>query len=261
MKDYKAYLIDLDGTMYKGDKKIDGSSEFVRYLKSKKLPYIFLTNNSSKTTGQIADKLIKLGVEATAEQVYTSSIATAEYIKSENSSARVFVIGEHGLYGALENEGLLLVEKDADYVVIGIDREINYEKLTQACLEVRQGAVLLSTNGDIAIPTERGMVPGNGALTAVISVSTGTEPIFVGKPESLIMDRALKRLGYGREDVLMVGDNYNTDIKAGIRAGMDTLMVETGLSSFNDLTDDDVHPTYKCIDLFDWMKKGDGTTY
>ncbi|MGR9048960.1 TIGR01457 family HAD-type hydrolase [Halobacillus faecis] len=253
-KEYKGYLIDLDGTMYKGAERIEGAAEFVEHLKSKNLPFMYLTNNSSKTVDQIAEKLNQIGVHAKPEQVYTSSLATAEYIRSEKEKARVFAIGEEGLFDALRQKDLELVEEGADFVVIGIDREINYEKLAIACLEVRNGAAFISTNGDIAIPTERGLVPGNGAVTSVITVSTGVDPVFVGKPEPLIMSRALKRLGHHKEDVLMVGDNYNTDIKAGMSAGMDTLMVETGLSTFDEIKDNEHQPTYKCKDLFQWIQ-------
>lgn len=253
MNEYKGYLVDLDGTMYKGTKPIQGASEFVEYLESKNKPFLFLTNNSSKTVEQISEKLNDLGVKAKPDQVYTSSLATAEYIRNEKEDARVFVIGEEGLFHAIKHEGLELVEDHADYVVIGIDRDINYEKFAKACLQVRSGATLISTNGDIAIPTERGMMPGNGALTSVISVSTGVEPIFVGKPEPLIMKRALKRLGFSKAEVLMVGDNYNTDIMAGMKAGIDTLMVETGLSTFDEIKDMEHQPTYKCDNLLQWL--------
>lgn len=255
MKEYKGYLIDLDGTMYKGAESIHGASEFVESLREKKTPFMFLTNNSSKTVDQIAEKLTQLGVYAHRDFVYTSSLATAEYVRSEKEQARVFAIGEEGLFDALRQQGLKIVEKDADYVVIGIDREINYQKLANACLEVRAGARLISTNGDIAIPTDQGMLPGNGAITSVVSVSTGVKPVFIGKPEPLIMERALKRLGYDAKDVLMVGDNYHTDIMAGMKAGLDTLMVETGLSTFNEIKDHDHQPTYKRKDLVEWLKE------
>jgi 4-nitrophenyl phosphatase len=255
MKEYKGYLVDLDGTMYKGTKQIRGASEFVQHLKSKNIPFLFLTNNSSRTVEQISEKLNGLGVMAQPDQVYTSSLATAEYIRSEQEGARVFVIGEEGLFHAIKHEGLEPVEDNADYVVIGIDRDINYEKFAKACLQIRAGATLISTNRDIAIPTERGMVPGNGALTSVISVSTGVDPIFVGKPEPMIMKRALKRLGFAATEVLMVGDNYNTDIMAGMKAGIDTLMIETGLSTFDEIKDFEHQPTYKCDDLFHWLAR------
>ncbi|MBA2175756.1 TIGR01457 family HAD-type hydrolase [Halobacillus locisalis] len=251
MKEYKGYLIDLDGTMYRGEVEIEGAASFVHYLKKQHLPYLFLTNNSSKTANQIAEKLVGLGIPADEKQVFTSSMATTSYISDRNEKARVFAIGEYGLIDALEEEGHTLVEEDADYVVMGIDRDISYEKLTKACLNVRAGATLISTNGDIAIPTERGMVPGNGALTSVVSVSTGVEPIFIGKPEPVIMSQALEAIGMDKEDVLMVGDNYLTDITAGMKAGLDTLMVETGVSTFEGIKGYNHQPTYTYNNLTD----------
>lgn len=255
MKKYQAYVIDLDGTMYKGKDRIEGAAEFVGHLRMNHIPYLYLTNNSSKTPEQIAEKLNGLGIHADAEQVFTSSMATATYISQQKKKANVYVIGEEGLQKAIEKEGHELVEDRADYVVIGIDRNISYEKFVTACLNVRNGATLLSTNGDIAIPTDRGMLPGNGALTSVISVSTGVNPTFIGKPEAIIMEQALKKLGYPKEDALLVGDNYNTDILAGIHAGMDTLMLETGVSTFEQIKSFKKQPTYQFKNLLDWMNQ------
>ncbi|MFQ3544763.1 TIGR01457 family HAD-type hydrolase [Halobacillus rhizosphaerae] len=254
MKPYQAYFLDLDGTMYKGTDRIEGAAEFVNHLIEKELPFMFLTNNSSKNAQQVAEKLQSLDIQAKQEQIFTTSMATAEYLSSEKPGAKIFAIGEEGLLNALAEENLQLVEEDADYVIIGLDREVNYEKLAKACLNVRSGAELISTNGDIAIPTERGMLPGNGAITSVISVSTNVEPTFIGKPESTIMDQALKKMGTTKEKVLMVGDNYHTDILAGIHAGLDTLMVETGVSTFEDIRNQDEQPTYKAKNLIEWLQ-------
>ncbi|MGP4076639.1 TIGR01457 family HAD-type hydrolase [Halobacillus sp. K22] len=255
MSHYKAYLIDLDGTMYRGAKPVEGASEFVKYLETSHLPFMFLTNNSSKTAIQVTDKLNDLGIPARHEQIMTSSMATAIYISQQQGPSKVYVIGEQGLRDAMIKEGHELVDDNPDFVVIGIDHHINYEKLTKACLHVRNGSAFISTNADRAIPTEQGMVPGNGALTSVISVSTRIEPLFIGKPESIIMDQALARLGYERDQVLMIGDNYHTDISAGINAGMDTLMVETGVSSFQEVKGYEKQPTYKYKNLIEWMMK------
>lgn len=132
-----------------------------------------MTNNSSKTPQQVSSKLEDMGIRSQPEQVFTTSMAAAKYIKQQNAEARCYVIGEDGLFDALEKEGHQIAENDCDFVVVGMDRKITYEKLSKACLEVRNGAEFLSTNGDVAIPTERGLEPGNGALTSVISVSTG----------------------------------------------------------------------------------------
>ncbi|MFC7063984.1 TIGR01457 family HAD-type hydrolase [Halobacillus seohaensis] len=253
MKSYKAYLIDLDGTMYRGKDKVPGASSFVQRLNECSVPYLFVTNNSSTKPIQVANKLNNMDIIASKSQVFTSSMATAKYIHFLSPGAKVFIIGEEGLYFALEQEGLEIVNTQADYVVIGIDRNLSYEKLAEACLQVRNGAKLISTNKDVAIPTERGMLPGNGALTSVVSVSTGVTPTFIGKPEPIIMEQAIQKLGVEKEEVLMVGDNYQTDIMAGIQSGLDTLMVETGVSSFESIKNFEKQPTFKVENLFEWV--------
>ncbi|KUP05294.1 HAD family hydrolase [Bacillus coahuilensis p1.1.43] len=252
MKKYKGYLIDLDGTMYRGSEVIKEAGEFVGRLKAANIPYLFVTNNSSRRPGQVADKLKKFGIDATEEQVFTTSMATANYIASQKQDASVYIIGEEGIQSAVTEAGLTMVNDNPDYVVVGIDRSISYEKLALGCLGVRNGATFISTNGDIAIPTERGLLPGNGSLTSVITVSTQTQPIFIGKPEPIIMEQALNVLGIPKEDVIMVGDNYDTDIMAGIRSGMDTLLVHTGVTTPEILKDKDVQPTYVIESLEEW---------
>lgn len=190
MKKYKGYLIDLDGTMYKGAERIEDASDFVKRLQKEEIPYLFVTNNSSRTPKQVAEKLRHFDIPASEELVFTTSLATANYIYDLKKDASVYVIGEEGIRTALKEKGFTFAEEHADYVVMGIDRDINYEKLAIACLAVRNGATFISTNGDIALPTERGLLPGNGSLTAVIAVSTQTKPIFIGKPEAIIVEQA-----------------------------------------------------------------------
>lgn len=252
MKKYKGYLIDLDGTMYKGTERIEAASDFVKKLKAKHIPYLFVTNNSSRTPAQVADKLNSFEIPAEEQLVFTTSQATANYIAEQKKDARCFVIGEEGLQSAIEEKGFRTAGEEADFVVIGIDREISYEKLAVACLAVRNGAQFISTNGDIAIPTERGLLPGNGSLTSVIAVSTQTNPTFIGKPEAIIMEQALKVLGTSKEETLMVGDYYDTDILAGMNAGMDTLLVHTGVTTKELLTGYDRKPTYSIDTLDEW---------
>lgn len=252
MKEYRGYLIDLDGTMYRGTEEIKEAANFIHRLRRKNIQYLFVTNNSSRTPEQVAAKLAKFGIEAAKEQVFTTSMATAHYITSQKQHAPIYVIGEEGIRTALQEEGHQLVEKQSEFVVIGIDRAITYEKLAAACLEVRQGAKFISTNGDIAIPSERGLLPGNGSLTSVISVSTGVQPTFIGKPESIIIEQALAVLGVPKEEVLMVGDNYDTDIKAGMNAGLDTLLVHTGVTSKEKLKSYEQQPTYVMDTLDQW---------
>lgn len=255
VKRYAGYLIDLDGTMYRGDEEIDGASEFIRKLVESDLPYLFITNNASLSQQTIADKLISMGISATAKHIYTSAIATAKYISMEAPGAKCFIIGEDALIDACICEGLKVVRENADYVIMGLDREITYEKLTIACLEVRNGAKFISTNPDKVIPKEHSLFPGNGALTAVVASSTGVAPLYVGKPEAIIMKQAIELLGVTSEEVLMIGDNYETDILAGINAEIDTLMVCTGVTSVEEVARVAIKPTYIADDLLVWIDK------
>lgn len=252
MKSYKGYLIDLDGTMYRGKERIDEAVEFVKELNRRELPYLFVTNNSSKTKEEVARVLQNFEIPATSDHVYTTSMATANYIEKLKPNASVYCIGEEGIRQALEEKGFTLTSEQPDFVVMGIDRSINYEKLALACLAVRGGAHFISTNGDIALPTERGLLPGNGSLTSVVAVSTRTEPVFIGKPEAVIMEMALEQLGTSKEETLMIGDNYDTDILAGVRSGLDTLLVHTGVTLKEHLTDVEVQPTYTVNGLDEW---------
>jgi 4-nitrophenyl phosphatase len=255
MKDYNGYLIDLDGTMYRGTERIEEAVLFVQQLNQLGLPYLFVTNNSSKTKKQVADVLGAFDIPASEEHVFTSSMATASYIDNLKKNAKVYCIGEVGLREALQEKGHSIVDEEPEFVVMGIDRAITYDKLANACLAVRNGATFISTNGDIALPTERGLLPGNGAFTSVVTVSTQTHPIFIGKPESIIMEMALEMLGTKKEETLMVGDNYQTDILAGIRTGLDTLLVHTGVTTPEHLKDIEIHPTYAINGLDEWKLK------
>jgi len=252
MKKYKGYLIDLDGTMYRGTELIEEAALFVRKLREQNIPYLFVTNNSSRTPQQVATKLRDFGIPTTDEQVFTTSMATANYVVQKKRDATVYCIGEEGLRNALAEKGIKQAEENVDFVVCGIDREITYEKFVTACLAVRAGATFISTNADIAIPTERGLLPGNGSLTSVIAVSTATQPIFIGKPEAIIMEQALKVLGTSKDETIMVGDYYDTDILAGMNAGLDTLLVHTGVTTKELLKGYDRQPTYVLDSLDQW---------
>ena len=252
MKKYTGYLIDLDGTAYKGKEVIPEAVDFVRRLEENGMRHLFVTNNSSKTPEQVADHLNKLGFRAAPGDVFTASLAAANYLCEKHPKARIYAIGEKGLKMALTEKGFELSDCCPDAVVIGIDRDINYEKLAKACLAVRAGAEFYSTNNDAAVPTEKGLLPGNGALTSVISYSTQKEPIFIGKPYSIIMEQAHKILGTPKNETIMVGDNYDTDILAGMRFGIDTLLVHTGVTTPEMLAKKQEQPTYVVSSLKQW---------
>nr|WP_286314133.1 TIGR01457 family HAD-type hydrolase [Mammaliicoccus lentus] len=252
MKDYKGYLIDLDGTMYKGSQVIEGAIEFIDYLNKEDKDYLFVTNNSSKTPEEVAEKLNEIGFHTSSEHVITTAMATAGYISEESPSATVYMVGGTGLRKSLNDAGLIVKDDEhVDYVVMGLDEEITYEKLTVACLAVRNGAKFISTNKDVSIPKERGFLPGNGSLTSVVSVSTGQIPIFIGKPETIIMEQALEKIGHAKEECIMIGDLYDTDILAGINSGIDTLHVHTGVTTFEEIQRKEVLPTYSIKNLLE----------
>lgn len=250
---YEGYLIDLDGTMYRGTECIQDAVDFVARLRKKGIPYLFVTNNSSKTPEKVAEHLKHFGIETDGNEIFTTSMATAEYLYNQHPQSSIFVIGEEGLTTALGDKGFVFNEQDPEAVVIGIDRKITYEKLAKACLAVRNGAMFFSTNGDFALPTERGLLPGNGAITSVISASTQTDPVFIGKPHSIIMEQALKVLGVPKGRTLMIGDNYDTDILAGINFGMDTLLVHTGVTTKEAVMAKKRQPTYAVDTLAEWL--------
>lgn len=252
MKHYAGYLIDLDGTMYMGKERIPTAVDFVKKLNDKRLPYLFVTNNSTATKETVADRLSGFGVPVTPEHILTTSMATAQYIKNQKSDASIFYIGEEGLREALDEAGLTVTQEHPDFVVIGLDREVTYEKFAQATLGVQAGATFISTNPDRALPTERGLLPSNGALTAVVREATGVDPIYIGKPEAIIINQALEKIGLSKEEVLLVGDNYDTDIMSGINAGVDTLLVFTGVTTKEAIEKVDKKPTYQLNTLTEW---------
>lgn len=253
--DYKGYLIDLDGTMYRGETAIQGAKEFIDSLRSEEAPHLFVTNNSTATAGDVSTKLNRLGIQASSDQIVTSAIACANYIAKQKKDASVYVVGEKGLHEAVKKAGCRMSDERADYVIVGLDRKISYEKIATASLLIQEGAVFISTNKDPAIPDERGLLPGNGAITTAIEVASGKKPFYIGKPEPIIMQTALSQLNLLPHEVIMIGDNYLTDITAGIHSGIDTLMVLTGYSDSDDVDETIGKPTYMTNDLLEWLHK------
>lgn len=252
MKTYKAYCLDLDGTVFRGSEVIPEAADFIRRLQNKGIEPFYVTNNASMTQQQFSDKLEAFGISANRQQIMSSSIAAATYIKRWYPEKTVFMIGTDGVEQALKDAGIEMVQENADVVLMGIDRNINFEKLATACLEVRRGAVFLSTNRDLAFPSERGLLPGNGAFTKVVSSSTGVEPVFLGKPEKHMLEAIQYEYGFSLADMVMIGDNYDTDIKAGIHFGIDTVHVNTGVTAMEEALAKDFPPTAAIEDLSFW---------
>ena len=254
MKSYKGYLIDLDGTVYFGKKRIPTAEKFIRQLVQEGVPFLFITNNATRTPEQVAEVLrSEYELPVTAEHVYTSSLAMIDYLYQHYSTSTVYVVGEPSLHEHIQSAGFTVNQTaNADVVVQALNRHTTYEELATAVLAIRNGASFLVTNIDSNIPTEQGMLPSSGALTAFIQYATQIEPIVMGKPFSPILEGGLKRLGLPADEVLMIGDNYETDIKVGINAGMDTLLVLTGFTQLEDLAQVAIQPTYVREDLSKW---------
>ncbi|MDR9854092.1 TIGR01457 family HAD-type hydrolase [Paenibacillus sp. VCA1] len=231
----KALLIDLDGTLYHGKHRIPGADELIRTLKQQGVPYLFVTNNSSRTAEGVASHLIGMGIPAEPGDVCTSSLAAAEYIAGESPGASVAMLGEEGLREALLDAGLHIVDENPQYVVQGIDRSFTYESLAQAVQWIRAGAAYVLTNPDLLLPSDHGLVPGAGSLAASIRAASGAEPVVIGKPSGHLIKYATDRLGISPGEATMVGDNMRTDIAAGAAAGCRTILVLTGLTTEENL--------------------------
>lgn len=254
MKQYQGYFIDLDGTVYRGKERIPAAARFIKRLQEHQREILFVTNSSTRSPKEVAANLrTNHDINVTAANVYTSAMATADYlVQHAGQKRRVYVIGERGLKDALLNKGMQLTDQDPDYVVVGLDRNVTYEQFKIATLCIRTGAVFIGTNGDTNLPSEEGMIPSAGALVELVRYATQQEPIMIGKPQKTIVEMALKASGLKKSEVLMVGDNYQTDVQAGINTGVDTLLVYTGLSKPADIEHVEIKPTYTVKTLDEW---------
>ncbi|WP_270790162.1 TIGR01457 family HAD-type hydrolase [Enterococcus diestrammenae] len=250
---YKGYLIDLDGTIYRGSEPIPAGKRFVEELQRRNLPFLFVTNNTTRSPETVQERLAKMfDIHVAAETIYTASLATIDYMKDAGRGNKVYAIGEAGLIDLLLAAGFVWDEEAPDYVVVGLDNDVTYEKFAIATLAIQKGAMFIGTNPDKNIPTERGLMPGAGALIAFMETATQTKPIFIGKPEAVIMEKAVQRIGLSKEEVLMVGDNYETDIRSGINNGIDSLLVLSGFTPKEAVPSLPVAPTFVLDSLDEW---------
>ena len=253
VKQYKLYLIDLDGTIYNGDKKIKYAKEFVDYLNTNNIDYLFLTNNSTRQPKEVAEHLKKFDIDTSEEHVFTSSDATKIYLKGKGYKS-LYVIGESGLKNTLSSFNQKENEDCVDAVVVGLDRKLSYDKLTIATRAILKGAELIGTNPDTLLPTANGFMPSNGGQVKYLEYATSTTATFIGKPSKIIMESAINLFSYSKDEIVMIGDNYDTDIMAGINGGIDTIHVQTGVTSVEDLESKAHKPTYSIKNLFELVK-------
>ncbi|WP_159544825.1 TIGR01457 family HAD-type hydrolase [Streptococcus halichoeri] len=249
---YKGYLIDLDGTIYKGKDRIPAGERFIHRLQAANIPYLLLTNNTTRTPEKVQEMLRGFNIETPLASIYTATMATVDYMLDQNKGKTAYVIGEAGLKSAIAQAGFVEDTEQPAYVVVGLDWAVTYEKLAIATLAIQKGAIFIGTNPDLNIPTERGLLPGAGSLVALLEAATRVKPILIGKPNAIIMTKALEVLGLQRSDALMVGDNYLTDIMAGIQNDIDTLLVTTGFTLPEEVPHLPVPPTHVVDSLDEW---------
>lgn len=235
MDNIAGLLIDLDGTLYHGHTMIPGADTLIAALRKAGMPFMFVTNNSSRTAENVAVHLRSMGIEAKADEVCTSSMGAARYIAEESPGASVAILGEEGLHRACEEAGLKIVTDSPQYVVQGIYRSFTYDTLAQAQRWILGGARFVLTNPDLMLPTDNGIMPGAGTIGAAIEAATGTAPVVIGKPHSHLVTYAAELLGIEPEEAVMVGDNMRTDIAAGANAGCKTILVYTGLTNADNI--------------------------
>ena len=236
MKNIKALILDMDGVIWRADSPIGDLRSIFERVRGRGWKFIFATNNSTKTPQQYADILAGFGVEIEPSQAVTSPLAVAAMMgKKLPRGGKVFVIGEDGVRVALEENGFEVLDvehaQDAQAVVAGLDRAVNFQKMSEAALLIRRGVPFYATNPDKTFPTPRGQIPGAGAWTSVLITATNVEPIYGGKPFPYLMEIALERLGTKKEETLVVGDRVETDVAAGQAVGCPCALVLSGVTT------------------------------
>ena len=230
-RETKSWLMDMDGVLVHEEEAIPGADRFIAALRAREIPFLVLTNNSIYTRRDLAARLRTSGLDIPEESIWTSALATARFLEDQRPRGSAFVIGEAGLTTALHQAGYTLTERDPDYVVLGETRTYSFERITQAIRLIENGARFIATTPDATGPSPDGSLPATGAVAALITRATQRDPYYVGKPNPLMMRSALNAIDAHSETTAMIGDRMDTDIVAGLEAGLDTILVLTGIST------------------------------
>jgi NagD protein len=234
-KPVKTWLTDMDGVLVHEGNMIPGADEFIRKLRDSGTPFLVLTNNSIYTARDLRARLLVTGIDLPEESIWTSALATANFLSSQRPNGSAYVIGEAGLTTALHEAGYTLSETEPDYVVLGETRNYSFEAITRAIRLIDGGARFIATNPDATGPSPEGALPACGSVAALITRATGVEPYFVGKPNPVMMREGLNKIEAHSETTAMVGDRMDTDVKCGIEAGLETILVMTGITQMADV--------------------------
>jgi NagD protein len=226
----ECWLTDMDGVLVHENKALPGAKELIQQWRDTGTPFLVLTNNSIFTARDLSARLRASGLNVPEDAIWTSALATAAFCKSQMPGGSAFVIGEAGLTTALHEAGFIMTETDPDYVIVGETRNYSFEAITKAIRLIGSGARFIATNPDATGPSADGPLPATGAIAALISKATGREPYVVGKPNPMMFRSAMNRIGAHSENTGMIGDRMDTDVVAGIEAGLHTVLVLTGIS-------------------------------
>ena len=247
-----AVISDMDGVLCRGSEKLPGMNRFFDLLREADLPFILLTNNSSRQPTEYVKKLADMGVsDISPDNIVTSTVATIQFLKREYpNGADVHVLGAPALHEMIADAGFNLVEMDSQVTVVAIDRDLTYEKLKVASFNVQNGARFIGTNHDTSFPSPEGLAPGSGSIITAVAVASGVEPQYMGKPHAPMFQIALDRIGADPATTLMIGDRLDTDISGAQHLGMQTALVLSGVTTPDGLVDSDVQPTvaYESMD-------------
>jgi NagD protein len=225
------YLTDMDGVLVREEHLVPGADEFLAELRANDVPFLVLTNNSIYTPRDLRARLARTGLDVPESAIWTSALATAKFLTDQRPNGSAFVIGEAGLTTALHEAGYVLTDVDPDYVVLGETRTYSFTAITKAIRMIVDGAKFIATNPDATGPSVEGLLPATGSIAALIEKATGRRPYYVGKPNPLMMRSALRSLGAHSSSTVMIGDRMDTDVHSGIEAGLQTILVLSGIST------------------------------
>ncbi|HET8665917.1 MAG TPA: HAD-IIA family hydrolase [Nocardioides sp.] len=237
------WLTDMDGVLVHEEDPIAGAAEFIDALKASGLKYLLITNNSIFTRRDLRARLLGSGIDVPEDRIFTSALATADFLDEQRPGGSAYVVGESGLITALHDVGYVMTDRNPDYVVLGETRTYSFEAITRAIRLIENGARFIATNPDVSGPSHQGTLPATGSVAALISTATGRKPYFIGKPNPLMMRSALNRIQAHSETTVMVGDRMDTDIVSGLEAGLRTVFVGTGSTRPDDIPSFPYRPT------------------
>ncbi|MEZ0536977.1 HAD-IIA family hydrolase [Caldicellulosiruptoraceae bacterium PP1] len=240
----KCFILDMDGTIYLGNRLIDGAKDFLEFLKMKGIKYLFFTNNSSKNKKDYLNKLRNFGISVTENDIISSSDVTIDFIKKNYQNNSIYLVGTPSLINEFEENNLMLCDKNPDIVMVGFDTTLNYEKLRLACSFIRNGSIFIATNEDVNCPTEDGFIPDCGSICELIKKSTGKEPRFIGKPNKTTHEFILSYTGFSHNEIAYVGDRLYTDIAIGNINNSISILVLSGETKKEDLINSKYKPDY-----------------